>query len=246
MTQRPALRDWFTPQLIGLHLFALAAIAVCLFMGSWQLGVYDQRQDAAAQDRQQVAAVPLDEVWAPGDVFTTDQDQRRVEVRGVFRPAGEQLWVTDRVQGSDTGVWLVAPVTVDGAELMVVRGWADAVVSPPPPVPTGEVSFTAVLQPGEASAGDWDAETRTIGSVRIPTLLNELGYERLWSGYAIADDSTVAGGLATAEIPEPDVSWTAGGRNLGYGLQWWVFAAFAAFMWWRMSREMVANARSLA
>ena len=32
------------------------------------------------------------------------------------------------------------------------------------------------------------------------------------------------------------VRW-AGIRNLVYAVQWWVFAAFVAFMWWRMVSE---------
>jgi surfeit locus 1 family protein len=41
--------------------------------------------------------------------------------------------------------------------------------------------------------------------------------------------------------PEPgDVSWTVGLRNLAYAVQWWVFGAFAVFMWWRMATESVA------
>jgi hypothetical protein len=36
--------------------------------------------------------------------------------------------------------------------------------------------------------------------------------------------------------------WDAGSgphgtlRNLAYGIQWWIFAGFAVFMWWRMLR----------
>ena len=240
MNDRPGLGAWFGPRVIGLHLFAIAAIAFCLFMGTWQLGVYDDRQADERDHSSEIVAAPLDEVWAPGEVFTADQDQRTVEVTGTFRPAAEQLWVTDRPQGDRTGAWLVAPVTVEGTPLLVVRGWApepDAVTAHP--MPEGEVSFDAVLQPGDAGSTAWDPQARTIGSVRVPTLLNELGYDDLWSGYAIATDESVAGGLDLAETPETDVSWTAGGRNLGYGLQWWVFAAFALFMWWRMAREIV-------
>jgi len=238
VTDRPRPRDWFRPALLGLHAFALAAIGFCVFMGIWQLGVYDQRQADERADQQGSAAVPIEDVWGPDQVFTTDQDQRLVTVTGRFRPAAEQFWVTHALEDGAEGAWLVAPVTVGGAELLVVRGWTS---SPGafPEVPAGTARFEAILQPGEAAAGGWDPDTRTIGSVRVPTLLNELGYDALWSGYAIARDEAVTAGLRLAEAPEPDVSWTAGGRNLGYGLQWWVFAAFAAFMWWRMAREMV-------
>lgn len=240
MNDRPGLGAWFGPRVIGLHLFAIAAIGFCLFMGTWQLGVYDQRQVSETEAGPGAGAVALQEAWSADDVFTKDQDQLPVTVTGTFRPANEQFWVTGREQDGYTGAWLVAPVTVDDAQLLVVRGWAaqasDAAAFG---VPVGESSFEAVLQPGDAGSTGWDPAERTIGSVRIPTLLNELGYDNLWSGYAISTDPGVAAGLTLAEVPESEVSWTAGGRNLGYGLQWWVFAAFALFMWWRMAREIV-------
>ncbi len=239
MTDRPGLGAWFAPRVLGLHLFAIAAIVFCLFMGSWQLGVYDQRQAGQSNDQDGVPAVPLLDVWSPDGVFTKELDQKAVTVTGSFRPTAEQIWVTDQTQGDVDGVWLLAPITVDGAELFVVRGWAEQRTESFPDVPAGEVMFDAVLQPGDPAGAAWDAASRTIGSVRIPTLLNELGYEDLWSGYAIATDPQVAGGMDVVEVSEPEVSWTQGGRNLGYGLQWWVFAAFTLFMWWRMTREMV-------
>lgn len=240
MTDRPGLRAWFAPRVLGLHAFAIAAIAFCLFMGSWQWGVYDQRQADERIDTGSARAVPLEDVWAPGEVFMTDHDQLPVVVSGQFRPADEQFWVTGQQLDDDEGAWLVAPVTVEDAQLLVVRGWTPEPLAVLPDVPAGSVSFEAVLQPGDAGSTGWDATDRTIGSVRIPTLLNELGYADLWSGYAIATDEKVAGSLQLAALPQKSsTSWTAGGRNLGYGLQWWVFAAFTAFMWWRMARQMV-------
>jgi ABC-type nickel/cobalt efflux system permease component RcnA len=35
------------------------------------------------------------------------------------------------------------------------------------------------------------------------------------------------------------LSW----RNLAYALQWWVFALFAAYMWWRMVRDDYEDGR---
>jgi hypothetical protein len=34
-------------------------------------------------------------------------------------------------------------------------------------------------------------------------------------------------------IGESGLSW----RNAAYALQWWIFAAFAAYMWFRMVRD---------
>src|SRR5699024_6813540 len=95
--------------------------------------------------------------------------------------------------------------------------------------------LTAVLQQGEAASTPLNSD-RVIGSVRVPALLNELDYG-LYSGFAISTDA--APGLAAADIPEPDVSWREGMRNLAYAIQWWAFAIFAVCRWWRMGRESV-------
>lgn len=231
------LAIWFSPKLIALHVFAVAAIVFCVFMATWQLGLYDQRQADERAEKQSVPTKPLEEVWAPGEVFTGRQNLRPVTVTGQFRPADEQIWVT----GKDGGPWLVAPVMVDGSALLVVRGQAED-VGEFPDVPSGQVVFDAVLQPTDGPADGFDPDTREIATVRIATLINELPYP-LWSGYAVSISDSVSGGLDLAPRPEPEVSTLAGGRNLGYGLQWWVFATFAAFMWWRMARDAVADAR---
>jgi hypothetical protein len=38
-------------------------------------------------------------------------------------------------------------------------------------------------------------------------------------------------------VPPPQVSGGIKWRNAAYALQWWVFALFAAYMWWRMVRD---------
>jgi cytochrome oxidase assembly protein ShyY1 len=38
-------------------------------------------------------------------------------------------------------------------------------------------------------------------------------------------------------VPPPEVTGGIKWRNAAYALQWWVFAAFAAFMWVKMVRE---------
>src|SRR5699024_12277843 len=106
---------------------------------------------------------------------------------------------------------------------------------PLPDVPAGTVNLTAVLQQGEAASTPLNSD-RVIGSVRVPALLNELDYG-LYSGFAISTDA--APGLDAADIPEPDVSWREGMRNLAYAIQWGAFAIFAVVMWGRMGRDTV-------
>lgn len=237
-------RLWLRPGLVGLHLFAVVAVGFCIFMGLWQLGAYDSRQEHERADKQQVPRVALSGLWGPDQPFEARLNHRPVTATGTFAPATEQVWVTGKEQGGRTGAWLLAPLLVDGDDhaLLVVRGWAPAATDFPA-VPPGEVTIDAVLQPGEAGGAAYDPDRREIGSVRIPALTNELPYD-LYSGFAVSTSASAAGGLDLVPPPEPgDVSWTVGLRNLAYAVQWWVFGLFAVFMWWRMSTESVAASR---
>src|SRR5699024_2310966 len=75
--------------------------------------------------------------------------------------------------------------------------------------------------------------------VRIPTLVGKLGYD-LYSGFGIVTEQQPSGAadLAAVAPPAPETTWTVGWRNLVYAIQWWVFGAFAVFMWWRMSSDL--------
>jgi cytochrome oxidase assembly protein ShyY1 len=243
VTSGGTVRRWFTPGLIGLHLFAVAAVVFCILMGLWQAGIYDNRQAHERADKQAVPRVALTDIWGPGETFTNVLKSRPVTVEGEFAPTSDQIWVTDKERDGRSGAWLLAPLFVDGGDaLLVVRGWAPA-TGELPAVPTGPVTLDAVLAQGEAHAGTFDPVDRSISSVRVPTLINELPYD-LYSGFAISEDPAVAGGLDLVPPPEPgDAPWTTGLRNLAYALQWWVFGLFAAFMWWRMVTETMAASR---
>jgi cytochrome oxidase assembly protein ShyY1 len=237
---------WLRPGLLGLHAFAVAAIAACVVMGLWQLGVYDTRQEHERADQRTVPRVDLVGLWGADEPFEGRLDRRPVRIEGRFAPADEQVWVTGRELDGRPGAWLVAPMRVTGtdASLLVVRGWA-----PKPgellPVPRGDAAIDAVLQASERSGEPFDRRDRTIGTLSIPAITNVIQGD-LYSGYAIGTSPSVMRGLTPVQPPEPDVAWTTGLRNLAYALQWWVFAVFALFMWWRMASEDVAMRRAAA
>jgi len=58
--------------------------------------------------------------------------------------------------------------------------------------------------------------------------------------FATAEQPDVTSVAAPAVQRVPPPALVSGGlswRNAAYALQWWVFALFAAFMWWRMVRD---------
>jgi surfeit locus 1 family protein len=238
------VRLWLRPGLLGLHAFAVLAVGFCIVMGLWQLGVYDTRQDHERLDQRTTAPVELTRVWKPGQVFTDRLDGRRVHVTGEV--SAKRVYVTGKALHGDRGAWVLAPVRVDGADasLIVVLGWLRSIPSAGPDErPVGTVAFDAVLQPSEGSGEPFDPKAGTIGAVSIPQLTNVLP-ERLYSGFAIATSSVMTRAYETVQPPAADVSWTVGLRNLAYAVQWWVFGAFALFMWWRMAGENVAARRA--
>ena len=240
MTSRAPLRAWFTPGLIGLHVFWLVAVAVCVVAGFWQLGVYESHQGDAVDEARHDGITDITSVWSVGEPFTTDLQNRTVTVTGHFDQAADQVWVDGALTHQQA--WIVAPfeVTGSGASLLVVRGQTGQ-TGDLPPVPSGEHTLTVVLQPSIGGATPLD-DQRVTTSITVASLLNELPY-RLWSGYGIVTEGAAPpDGATLVPPPDPDVSWTVGLKNLAYALQWWVFAAFAVFMWWRMVTDQVQEA----
>ncbi|MFT4187470.1 MAG: SURF1 family protein [Aeromicrobium sp.] len=238
------LRAWLRPRMWGLHLVALVAATFCAVGGSWQLGVYDQRQEHERADRQEVPTVPIEEVWTTGEPFRDVMNHRPVTVTGEFGATDEQRWVSGRTQDGVDGYWLLTPLaTAPDEAILVVRGFSTEAGDLPAP-PPGEQTVRMVLEPGEPAAEVAPpADERVVPAVRVPALVNELPYA-LFPGYGISTTAEVASGLELAEVPEPDVSFMVGMRNLAYATQWWAFGLFALFMWWRWGRDMVADQRA--
>lgn len=235
------VRVLLRPAMLGLHVFAVAAVVFTIVMGLWQLGVYDDRQAHERADQRDVATVPLDEALGPDEAFSGTANHRPVEVRGSFGPTDEQVWVSGHSLDGQDGYWLVAPFVVGADDaLLVVRGWSptnDAMPTPP-----NVATIRAVLQPSQ-DAGIALGADRTTDTIRIPSLANEMPYD-LYSGYGIMTDPEPIGQLKAVPPPDPDVSWTVGLRNLVYAVQWWVFGLFAVLMWARMCRDVVRESRN--
>ncbi|MPZ60682.1 MAG: hypothetical protein GEU93_05175 [Propionibacteriales bacterium] len=224
---------WLTPKLIGLHLLASILVAGMTVMGLWQLGTYDERQASSIAERAAAPPVPLDDVLGPDDALTGDAHGRTVTVSG--RYAGPQLLVTR----PNAEPWLVTPLTTESsAAVLVVRGHATHRPAPP----DGPVSVTGILQPTEPAGDPASADQPRVPALNIAQLVGRYDTD-LYSGFVVLTEQTPAP-PASLPLVEPDldeVSTTAGLRNLMYAVQWWIFALFAVFMWWRIVREVAAD-----
>ncbi|WP_406832086.1 SURF1 family protein [Pedococcus sp. KACC 23699] len=247
------LRTALKPRWLGL--FALLVLIIVTFtqLGLWQLHVAQDKGLADALRKAHEARPALvDTVIRPHEAFPNPQSNRAVTAVGEYVPADQFLVGPRRLDGRQ-GYWVVTPLVVaeTGARLAVVRGF----VSDPAAAgraPAGEVSVDGSLAPGEspsvAPAALPAAGPEVLGSVDLSILVNR------WPGdlynafvFAQSEKSATGAGIAPAEglhrVPPPEVTGGLKWRNAAYALQWWVFAGFAAFMWFRMVRDDAQHER---
>jgi cytochrome oxidase assembly protein ShyY1 len=218
---------------LGAAALALVLVGIAGMLGKWQYDAWQAHRDAEARDLTGVAAVPLTEVMGDDDPFPAPDLGRPVDVSGQWLDGG--FWVADREQAGQPGYWAVAPLQVDDAAVLVVRGWApspDAVLL----AATGEAEVTGWLQAPEGSlAVDDDASDDVFPEIRVADAVQRVDVD-LYSAYLVSQEP--APGLEAAELEAlPSPSRFTGVRNLLYAFEWWVFGAFAAFIWWRWRRD---------
>ena len=230
-----------TPRWLGLLVLALAIAAVMSVMGVWQLDVYQSKTAAATAKRADAEPVELQSLFSIDEGLPAKAVGRRVTVSGTWGPAADQLFITDRRQGSQDGLWVVSPVMLDGSSdagaVMVVRGWVSSVSDPASRAPSGPVRLSGAVAASEAQDASGDAANgRVLQSLRIPTIVHMVDY-RIYDAFVVqaSIDSGTAPQPAPAVVPPPAPPTDhAGLRNVAYAFQWWIFAAFTLWMWTRM------------
>jgi cytochrome oxidase assembly protein ShyY1 len=242
-------RFLLTPSWCGINVFVLFAIPLCIFMGSWQLSRFEERaathrgaEAQAASDKRE-AARPLAEML-PVDKATVG---KQVTATGRY---GEQLLVPDRELHEQRGFYVLTFLrTNDGSALPVVRGWlpGDADPSKAPAAPSGEVSVTGALQasehPGENGVpGQGGLPAGQTGAISSASLVNLVPYDvhSAWVTLNKGDEGMKAVSVSATRHSGLDLKSF---QNLGYAGEWFVFAGFVAFMWFRLLRHEVESAR---
>ncbi|MGW0801640.1 SURF1 family protein [Nonomuraea sp. NPDC002799] len=243
------LRTLFSPRIVGLHLLTIGVLVAFIFLGRWQLGVFqDSGKPQSSSDPAPVAVATL---ARPGSQMAADAVARRVTAAGVYE-AGRQLLVADRRADVDApggnvsrdhGYWVLTPLRLDDGTLMpVVRGWVarsdDAAVAA---VPEGRVTVAGRLRPQEGTDSvQRRAEGLPAGQVQTVStgeLINLWTGQKVRTGYVVAQPPS--GSLAQVKSAPPAVGGTLTWRNLAYAANWWIFAGFAVFMWFHFVRDAV-------
>jgi len=223
-------------------------------LGLWQLSV--ARDKGRAEQARAAPTVPVADVAAvltPHAPFPAGGDGRRITATGRYDgPA--QVLVTPRLLRGQRGYWVVTPLVVrsTGARIAVVRGFVTDPAKAGAPDLAAEVTVSGTLTAGESPAQDPSPADTALPVGQMAALDLSLLVNR-WPGglynafvFASAEQPDVTSVVSPAveRVPPPAV---AGGgllwRNAAYALQWWVFALFAAYMWWRMVRDDYESGR---
>ncbi|WP_200305758.1 SURF1 family protein [Streptomyces adelaidensis] len=238
-------RFLLTPRWWGINVFVLLAIPFCVFMGSWQLSRFEDRMadHRAATERidpaDRAPARPLAELL-PVDKVTSG------ELATATGRYGEQLLVPNRELDGRNGFYVLTLLRTDeGRALPVVRGWLPGTADPDraPAAPTGEVTVTGSLQSAEipgsngvpAQGGLPAGQTAAISAAALVNLVPD----DLYDGWITLERGDSGMKAVPATTPQDTGLNLKAFQNLGYTGEWFVFAGFVVFMWFRLLRREV-------
>ncbi|MBL1093512.1 MULTISPECIES: SURF1 family protein [Streptomyces] len=255
-------RFLLTPRWWGINVFAVLAIPFCIFMGSWQLSRFEDRVDTHRQQEDRsaqakaAAARPLDSLL-PVDKVTSG---RQASARGHY-DTEHQLLVPDRTlkdkHGERQGFYVLTLLRTDhGKALPVVRGWlpgdadAKADTAKVPAPPKGEVTVTGALQASENQGTDGvqaggGLPRGQLGMISAASLVNIAPYDVYDAWITLTDPQAPLQPVPPAAAEGSGLDLKAF-QNLGYTGEWFVFAGFVVFMWFRLFRRDAEAARDAA
>ncbi|MET7641973.1 SURF1 family protein [Streptomyces sp. NPDC005438] len=247
-------RFLLTPRWWGINLFVALSIPFCLLMGTWQLGRFearvDEQREQGSSSRVHAAARPLGEMLP----VSKETNGKPARVTGTY-DRERQLLVPDRTVDDREGFYVLTLLrdrAADGRALPVVRGWLPGTPDPDrvPPPPKGTVTVTGALQASESAStpganAHGGLPRGQLGVISAASLVNLVPYQ--------VHDAWITQQRTTAPMkPVPPARAHNTGldlkafQNLGYTAEWFVFAGFVLFMWFRLFRREVEVARDLS
>ena len=236
-------RFLLTPRWWGINVFVLLSIPFCIFMGSWQLGRFEDRVQDHRTATEQVSEARHEAPRPLKDMLPVDKatSGKLVTASGTY---GKQLLVPGRELDDRQGFYVLTLLrTGSGEALPVVRGWlpgsADAAKVPAPPA--GEVTITGALQASE-TPGDNGVSAQgglpagQTSAISAASLVNLVPYDVYDAWVTLAKGDAGMKAVPAAAPPDSGLDLKAF-QNLGYTAEWFAFVGFVIFMWFRLLRR---------
>ena len=233
-----------TPKWIALTLLVLVLSVAFAVLSSWQ---YQRAMDQVTAQRAAAATPePIAELVPGEDLVPNDSLGRAALVAGQYTA---HAWVPGRAAPDGRpGVWLVSGVD-DGSGLLtaVLRGWLPQRSEEPTQAEQVVEVAGRVSSPENFYASVGAAAPDEVVSITDDSL-QQVWQQPTRAGYVVLSEQDPA--LPGDPEPVPPVFGVDDGvgfpfQNVGYALQWLVFIAFAAFMYYRWFSDDLAALRAM-
>ena len=233
-SSRPSAQEIVRTAITPRWLVALAAliafIVACIFLGQWQ---WDRTQDILAAERSAAAEpIALEELINDDGTWSNANIGRTVTLDGAF--AAQELKLPNREFQGQSGSWIVTRFELDsGNSLAVMRGLLPD-GSEIPPTGAKAIQLEGVLHPNEAFYEG--ANQNSIVTVDSAAIAAEWGTDLIDGYVMLQDQDPEASDRGNLVIVPPTVQVGDAPfplQNFFYAIQWWIFAAFAIFVYAR-------------
>jgi len=213
------------------------AVVVMVALSTWQYSRAKPHTDAATLAAAQARpAVPAPQVLHAGSELSASMVGRKVVVSGHYLPGKQGL--VERTRDGTTG-WLVVTGFVPAGRdlpgsMLVVRGWSAS--TQVPPAPAGPQRLTAWIAPPEPVSGTL---TSSAHADRLPELAPARVTDQLPAPLLNGYLGVVHPSAPLQSVHEPNPVSKSGWSllNLGYSVQWLLFAGGAMVMWMLQVRD---------
>ncbi|KLU08403.1 MULTISPECIES: SURF1 family protein [Kocuria] len=230
---------------LGFFALACAAAAVSVYLAGWQMDRNDHLVGENAKITRNYRAEPLtgNEAAAQFAAHDPTLTWHPVELTGEYL-AEDQVLVRNRPQDGRVGYEVLVPFRTQAGDVVVLdRGWiptgsaANGMPDEVPAPPTGQVSVTARLRPGEPAV-DRGAPEGQIATIQLQELQERWDRPIGTAAYAEVFAEDPAPAVAPAPAPEPEID---SGPHLSYSLQWYAFAALFFVAYGYAARQQARN-----
>ncbi|MFY0405557.1 SURF1 family protein [Solicola sp. PLA-1-18] len=218
---------------LGFAVFVALFAGLTIRLGFWQMDRYHQRgeENRVVAANLDSAPVGIDAIDGDGRTPTSEDEWKRVEVRGTY-DVDKQVTVKYQTRDAGPGVDVVTPLVLEsGRAVLVDRGWTasqnsgQSITEVPAP-PTGPVTVVGWWR--EDSGAKDSAVVPSRGQVRAVSsegIGTTTDYD-LHRGFLDLRTQDPAPSRDDALVAEPRPSLGIG-PSLFYAWQWWFFAAMA-------------------
>lgn len=200
---------------VGALVYATGCAAGVIWQ--WQLGQQIAQFNATVSRNFDAAAVPLDDILPTLGSYRAAEQWRPVTATGTYLTA-DQLYVSERTCGSDTGFEVLTPLRLTDDRMLVVdRGCvASSAANPTLPSraarpPAGLVTVTARVVASESAKGAAAISGNQVAAIDLPQIARKLGASTFTGAYGMlaSEQPTPARSLHTVLTGRPTVDASA-------------------------------------